>query len=28
VDSIERSANTLLEAQKSLLDATTKPFVH
>lgn len=27
VDSIERSANTLLEAQKSLLDATTKPFV-
>jgi hypothetical protein len=27
VDSIERSANTLFEAQKSLLDATTKPFV-
>lgn len=27
VDSIERSTNTLLEAQKSILDATTKPFV-
>jgi len=27
VDSIERSAHTLLEAQKSILDATTKPFV-
>jgi hypothetical protein len=27
VDSIERSANTLLEAQKSILDATTKSFV-
>jgi len=27
VDSIERSTHTLLEAQKSILDATTKPFV-
>jgi hypothetical protein len=27
VDSFERGANTLIEAQKSILDATTKPFV-
>ena len=27
VDSFERGANTLIEAQKSVLDATTKPFV-
>ncbi|MGC2110570.1 MAG: hypothetical protein WA655_13695 [Candidatus Korobacteraceae bacterium] len=27
VDSYERGANTLIEAQKSILDATTKPFV-
>lgn len=27
VDSFERGANTLIEAQKSILNATTKPFV-
>lgn len=27
VDSLERGTNTLIEAQKSILDATTKPFV-
>jgi hypothetical protein len=27
VDSFERGTNTLIEAQKSILDATTKPFV-
>lgn len=27
VDSIERGTNTLIEAQKSVLDAATKPFV-
>jgi len=27
VDSIEQGTNTLIEAQKSILDATTKPFV-
>jgi len=27
VDSFERGANTLIEAQKSILDATTQPFV-
>lgn len=27
VDSFERGANTLVEAQKSILDASTKPFV-
>jgi hypothetical protein len=27
VDSFERGANTVIEAQKSILDATTKPFV-
>ena len=27
VDTIERGTNTVIEAQKSILDATTTPFV-